>query len=65
MWPYVNTASLNCYVYADRFESMSYFSAIGPSLDNRIKPDILATGFTVAAKKCAPLLNKCYFAAEV
>lgn len=33
----------------DRFESLAYFTSIGPTLDGRIKPDIVAPGTTVSA----------------
>ncbi len=33
----------------DRFESLAYFTSIGPTLDGRIKPDIVAPGTTISA----------------
>jgi hypothetical protein len=38
---------------ADRFESLAYFTSIGPTTDNRIKPDIIAPGTTISATLCA------------
>lgn len=32
-----------------RFESLAYFSSIGPTSDGRLKPDIIAPGTTVSA----------------
>ncbi|BDA48510.1 probable serine protease/ABC transporter B family protein tagD [Coccomyxa sp. Obi] len=32
----------------DRFASLAFFSSIGPTLDGRIKPDIIATGTTIS-----------------
>ena len=34
---------------AARFESLAYFSSIGPTSDGRLKPDIIAPGTTVSA----------------
>ena len=34
---------------ADRFESLAFFSSIGPTLDGRVKPDIVAPGTTISA----------------
>ncbi len=39
---------------ADRYESLAYFTSIGPTTDNRIKPDIVAPGTTISATLCAP-----------
>ena len=38
---------------ADRYESLAYFTSIGPTTDNRIKPDIVAPGTTISATLCA------------
>ena len=32
-----------------RFDSLAYFSSIGPTADGRLKPDITAPGTTVSA----------------
>jgi hypothetical protein len=36
-------------VLTDRFESLAYFSSIGPTLDGRIKPDVIAVGTTISS----------------
>lgn len=33
----------------ERFESLASFTSIGPTLDGRIKPDIIAPGTTISA----------------
>ena len=34
---------------ANRWESLAYFSSVGPTLDGRFKPDIVTPGTTIAA----------------
>ena len=34
---------------SERYESLAYFTSIGPTLDGRIKPDIVAPGTTISA----------------
>jgi Subtilase family len=36
----------------ERFESLAYFTSIGPTPDGRIKPDIVAPGTTISAHQC-------------
>ncbi|KAK9836281.1 hypothetical protein WJX81_001826 [Elliptochloris bilobata] len=38
----------------DRYESLAFFSSIGPTLDGRIKPDIVAPGTTISAFAAQP-----------
>lgn len=34
---------------ANRWESLAYFSSVGPTLDGRFKPDIVTPGTTIAS----------------
>ena len=36
----------------ERFESLAFFTSIGPTPDGRIKPDIVAPGTTISAHPC-------------
>jgi Subtilase family len=39
----------------ERFESLAYFTSIGPTPDGRIKPDIVAPGTTISAHQCGAI----------
>ena len=38
------------YVLAERYDSLAFFSSIGPTSDGRYKPDVIAPGTTMSAR---------------